>query len=62
MEKKSILKSKTFWANLIAIAILCIEYFAGVDIGVPIEAQGGVLALANIALRAFFTNKGIKIK
>ena len=52
MEPKSILASKTFWANLIALAAV-MAGSAGLDIGV--EEQGtlvaGIMAVVNIILR-----------
>jgi hypothetical protein len=57
METKSILKSKIFWANLIAIVLIIIQAVAGIspaEIG-P-EYQGVILGVVNIILR--FVTKG----
>lgn len=61
MESKSIFKSKTFWANTIALAA-SVATAMGVDIGPDVQASlvGGVMAVVNIALR-FVTNKPVNI-
>lgn len=53
MTGKHILKSKTFWANLIALAAFIIQSQFGFV--VDIETQGGILAVINIFLRTITT-------
>jgi len=55
-QKKHFWQSKTFWANAIAIAAICVQAKTGYVIS-P-ETQELALAAANIGLR-FITNKAI---
>ncbi|MDI6755339.1 MAG: hypothetical protein QME78_13210 [Thermodesulfobacteriota bacterium] len=62
MEAKSIFKSKIFWANFIAIALIIIQALTGIspaEIG-P-ERQGVILAVVNIIFR-FVTKVPVNLK
>lgn len=63
-DAKSILASKTFWINLITIAIAIITSVTGADV-LPAEyvayATSIVLPVLNIVLRAF-TDKPVEMR
>ncbi len=55
---KSIFKSKTFYANIIAVLAMTIQGITGKEI-VSIEMQGTILAVVNIILRTV-TKEAVK--
>lgn len=61
---KSILVSKTFWANAIAM-VAAVSVMLGVDLGLDAERQAQILAsimpIVNIALR-LVTKEPVKLK
>jgi len=48
--KKSILKSRTFWVNAIALAALLLQAATNREV-IPVEGQAALLTLVNIVLR-----------
>lgn len=50
--KKSFLKSRTFWINVIAATILIAEGATGSEVVIPLELQAGILAGINLILRS----------
>ncbi len=62
METKPFWQSKTFWINVIAIVATITGTF-GLDLGLDPETQatvaGVIIAIVNIILRLFFTDKAI---
>ena len=61
---KSLLESKTFWLNLIATAVAVLQLLPalieGGDFSVPVLITLAV-AVLNIVLRVWFTNKAIRL-
>ena len=51
MNQKDFWKSKTFWVNIIAIAIFVIQMLWIKDFVIPVEIQGAILAVINFILR-----------
>ena len=51
MDKKPFWKSKTFILNIVAIALIVVQHFTGVEI-IPLssETETGILGLANVLL------------
>ena len=56
-KMKKFWKSKTFWANLIALAALALQIECGFV--VSIELQAVALGIVNLALRKY-TNEGLE--
>jgi len=48
--KKPWYKSRTAWVNLAAVVVMAVQWAAGIEL-ITLEAQAGILALVNIALR-----------
>lgn len=63
MEKKSILKSKTFWVNALTVAVGVATYLGGSEViaqyPVAVSVIAVVVGALNVALR-FVTNKPVK--
>jgi len=51
MQGKKIFLSKTFWANIVALVAMIIQGVTGKQF-MDLQAQGTILALINIILRA----------
>jgi hypothetical protein len=49
---KAFYKSRTFWVNLIAAAVLIYQGVTGHELALPPETQAVILAAINVALRA----------
>ncbi len=61
MNGKNILKSKTLWANVLAVALLIGQQVGGVSpANLDPQTQGIILAVINIVLR-FLTKQPVKL-
>lgn len=50
-DTKTMLKSKTFWANVIALCLLAYNLYTGRELIISPESTAIVMALINIGLR-----------
>lgn len=57
---KKFWQSKTFWANIIGLVLVSLQY-AGTVNWVPNDVLVFVLAILNLVLRTFFTSEKIKL-
>ena len=48
---KTLLNSKTFWTNLIALGVMVYQSVTGNTAPIPLEIQAGILSIINIVLR-----------
>ena len=62
MDAKNILKSKTVWANVLAVILIIAQQVGGVTpANIDPQTQSIILAVVNVILR-FITKQPVKIK
>lgn len=56
MDEKVWWKSKTIWANVVALIAIVAQGVSGNEILIDAEAQAGLLAVVNVVLRIITTS------
>jgi hypothetical protein len=60
MDAKKWYESKTIWLNVAAVLFLILQEVGAGDAGLDPELQAAVIAIVNLVLRYFFTDKPLE--